>query len=686
MRAFRADAQGRRSSQNRLSHPWTQQTKDRLGANEQINNVSSTKTTMTEVTAVDLKDIFDIAGFVQVPLASFDRNSPMVPWPSLRFTGHEQMMATLREHNLIANEKALKYERMLHVIECAKRRKECKCPVAFLWGDRRPGNLMTCYFHEEPVEIMENIFQIQQEYETKYSNLLGSFEAAMSKLEPFLKKALFVGGDCDLGDEILLSNAAATFAEASAVDAQVSPLNPGSASTSAEQAPAVSPACNVTLEVDTSMDGDKTNCVPRDVSQPNSSKQMSLPIEAVTDTAKADPTASAGAEANEQLRASAEHSGTGSTKGLVPASSYVVGAPAKTTFKEQDLRTLQESIMDSNNTEPKIVKHHQIQANDALNKLATAAVNSTKTQAPPTREPQKEQTDELETAEQPPQATNAASTSSDSLHNLPEPTPLQTNKTKSTVTTDARNSRRVLPSSKSSLERASADTPSSTSSSIGRTSSRQKTKRDDETASITVSVKKPSPPPKVTGYINIPFFRDVKSLLEKAGHTFRRGFYCLPGYGPQNGVLGEHIFDSERSYRNHLCAHGVPDSTAWTNADREIIGDWVKYAVLKSTKSEGKIAVYDELSPSQVMKLLFAIGITYRLDPVTRTDVYLLPGVKVRDGVLNVTMFQSDVGPEGLMAYLCKFGLPDDAEVDKISRTELLSMELYLAGADVQRL
>ncbi|CAB9505741.1 Cell division control protein [Seminavis robusta] len=59
----------------------------------------------------------------------------------------------------------------------------------------------------------------------------------------------------------------------------------------------------------------------------------------------------------------------------------------------------------------------------------------------------------------------------------------------------------------------------------------------------------------------LPTFQDVKATLEDLGYSFRPDLFCLPGMDPDLNPAsqkGQDHFPSERSFREHLCRHGIP--------------------------------------------------------------------------------------------------------------------------------
>jgi hypothetical protein len=122
------------------------------------------------------------------------------------------------------------------------------------------------------------------------------------------------------------------------------------------------------------------------------------------------------------------------------------------------------------------------------------------------------------------------------------------------------------------------------SQSVKTTSKKQKvdTKRKGETTSKLSAVSKrpkPNSPPQVdedegTELRIIPTFTEAKPLLEKAGYTFREGFYCRPKGDPKkysDKVEGNDYFATESVFRDFLCRTGVEfrGGYEWTRRNKE---------------------------------------------------------------------------------------------------------------------
>ena len=169
----------------------------------------------------------------------------------------------------------------------------------------------------------------------------------------------------------------------------------------------------------------------------------------------------------------------------------------------------------------------------------------------------------------------------------------------------------------------------------------------------------------------IPTFDDVKGALVGLGYTFPRGKYCRPGYGSFLSS-GDGCFNSEEAFRKYLCENGVEgNSDKLNDEDRVSLVKWVRFAIVSSKEFTGMFPDLDPLGTS-VFKTLKALGIK-------RESLYdaVLPGAS--DLHEGVTAFLKYDGPGGLYEYLARHGLPEGLFFDRISKTDRLRLEIYLA-------
>jgi hypothetical protein len=228
------------------------------------------------------------------------------------------------------------------------------------------------------------------------------------------------------------------------------------------------------------------------------------------------------------------------------------------------------------------------------------------------------------------------------------------------------------------------------SQSVKTTSKKQKvdTKRKGETSSKLSAVSKrpkPNSPPQVDEdegtelRIIIPTFTEAKPLLEKAGYTFREGVYCRPKGDPKkysDKVEGNDYFATESAFREFLLRTGVDcNGTEWTAADDKanVLTRWIRYNVIKSCKDETVLPSYD-LTSKHALDLLKKLNFRHSWDP---EQGYKLPGVTKKEAKQGVNKF-----PEmpDLWVYLARHGLPDNCPFEKITPSERLALEQFIAG------
>lgn len=182
--------------------------------------------------------------------------------------------------------------------------------------------------------------------------------------------------------------------------------------------------------------------------------------------------------------------------------------------------------------------------------------------------------------------------------------------------------------------------------------------------------------------LRIPTFAQVKPLLEKTGYSFREGVYCRPKGDPMiypNAVEGDDYFASESSFRDFLCRIGVDcNGSGLTWDDKEhVVSPWIRYSVVKSRKDENTLPALDltHFDPRALLDNLdFGCIHAYRHE----SNVYMLPGVTKKEARRGVNTFPEK--PE-LWVYLARHGLPDNCQFEKITSSDRLALEQFIATA-----
>jgi hypothetical protein len=185
--------------------------------------------------------------------------------------------------------------------------------------------------------------------------------------------------------------------------------------------------------------------------------------------------------------------------------------------------------------------------------------------------------------------------------------------------------------------------------------------------------------------LRIPTFTKVKPLLKKAGYTFRKGIYCRPKGDPKkypNAVEGNDYFATESAFREFLCRKGVDcNGKEFKENDKEnTITPWIRYNVITSRKDETILPTL-KITPKNAL-ILLKNKLNFRYISELQSG-YMLPGVAKKEAKHGVNTF-----PEmpNLWVYLARHGLPDNCPFEKITPSDRLALEQFIAKFDSDHL
>jgi hypothetical protein len=173
----------------------------------------------------------------------------------------------------------------------------------------------------------------------------------------------------------------------------------------------------------------------------------------------------------------------------------------------------------------------------------------------------------------------------------------------------------------------------------------------------------------------VPTFAEVRPLLLKGGCVFRRNLYCRPGMDPSKNKKAKiccDYFESEKEFRDDLCAYGVDcDTTKWSEDEKALVEKWVRYAIVRSEELKDLMPESSPMSSGQAFKLLSSVGFNFNKVLMYNT----LPGVDRVSIAPGMNAFATE---KELLNFLARFGLPCNCEWNKIGVEDRLRLELFL--------
>jgi len=165
--------------------------------------------------------------------------------------------------------------------------------------------------------------------------------------------------------------------------------------------------------------------------------------------------------------------------------------------------------------------------------------------------------------------------------------------------------------------------------------------------------------------------------LEKSGFSFKNRKFCRPNGDPSehdSSEKGIDFFDTEKEFRHHLCRYGLDDDPCWTREERLLIYSWVRQAILHNVDKPGKLPEYQELSSKEGLNLLRKLG--FRLEKLSTGHLWFGPGVDGSEGEMGENKFLDE---KDMRCHLARHGLPENCDFNRITDSERLSVELWLA-------
>jgi hypothetical protein len=175
-------------------------------------------------------------------------------------------------------------------------------------------------------------------------------------------------------------------------------------------------------------------------------------------------------------------------------------------------------------------------------------------------------------------------------------------------------------------------------------------KRSDAQASKRTPTGSKDQEPEMRRLSRVPAFSDVKQSLRKAGYDFTSGGFARP--------TGE-SFKSEEDFRRDLSEHGLDDYNGWSEKERGLVSDWVRYTHVNFGTSRN----YEVLDISMYEEYRERLGIRYK------DGYYVLPNDHRVDMELD------------LRVYLSRCGLPAECSADALSSAERLSFAMFVADS-----
>jgi len=195
----------------------------------------------------------------------------------------------------------------------------------------------------------------------------------------------------------------------------------------------------------------------------------------------------------------------------------------------------------------------------------------------------------------------------------------------------------------------------------------------------TINIKSPPDEDSSIDSNIIPDGRMIVEVLKKYQYSCSGLRWFRPGNKAVNRktlTCGVHYFETLTQLRKFLCLYGIENEGYEEVTDREkiLLSDWVRFCICPSLRDKthipDKASGFDQ---KKVHRILLRLGFQYR------NSSYFEPGVKpkVLSG-LSMNGFLKD-GEGGIIAKLCRTGLPENCNVDNITPTERLQFELHIA-------
>ena len=176
----------------------------------------------------------------------------------------------------------------------------------------------------------------------------------------------------------------------------------------------------------------------------------------------------------------------------------------------------------------------------------------------------------------------------------------------------------------------------------------------------------------------VPTTREVLPILQLLGYKTAHSKFFRPGYSPKdrkNLEEGLHYFSSPSELRHFLCRRGVEnhENVAFPEDMKERLQLWVRYSISPALRKETYI-------PIEARKPLGSVHIPLmKLGFIEQGHIYYLPGSKPEKRYgLSLNGFELE-GPDGMLANLCRYGLPETSNFQNMTDSERLILELFIA-------
>lgn len=176
----------------------------------------------------------------------------------------------------------------------------------------------------------------------------------------------------------------------------------------------------------------------------------------------------------------------------------------------------------------------------------------------------------------------------------------------------------------------------------------------------------------------VPTTREVLPILRQLGYKTANSKYYRPGCSSKekkNLQEGVHYFSSTGDLRRFLCQRGVEmrENVGLADDLKDTLEKWVRYSICPGLRNETEIPAESRKPLGAIHKHLLELGF------LLRGITYFLPGAKPeRKCHLYMNGFALE-GPDGLVANLCRFGLPESSNFHNMTASERLRLDLYLA-------
>ncbi len=176
----------------------------------------------------------------------------------------------------------------------------------------------------------------------------------------------------------------------------------------------------------------------------------------------------------------------------------------------------------------------------------------------------------------------------------------------------------------------------------------------------------------------VPTTREVLPILRQLGYKTVNSKYYRPGCSSKekkNLEEGVHYFSSTGDLRRFLCQRGVEmrENVGLADDLKEKLEKWVRYSICPGLRNETEIPIEARQPLRLIHKQLMELGF------LSRGFIYFLPGAKPE---CKCNLFMNGFaleGPDGLVANLCRFGLPESSNFQNMTASERLRLDLYLA-------